>query len=196
MRVFYDFEFLEHQVNYGHWPRRRSAWTVEPLSIGVKVEDGREFYAVWRDAPWHLVRKHEWLMDNVVPQLSRLAGDQRNHAPSSWLFNMAAPEVKPGWQIANELGTFLQGIPDIELWGWYCAFDHVSLAWIWGKMMDLPEGVPMYTNDLKQRCARLGNPNLNVQQQGEHNALEDARENERRAYQLDRLEKHMEAFEL
>lgn len=37
-----------------------------------------------------------------------------------------------------------------ELYGYFSAYDHVALAWLWGKMIDLPEGFPMYTIDLKQ----------------------------------------------
>ena len=36
------------------------------------------------------------------------------------------------------------------LYGHYSAYDHVALSWIFGKMIDLPKGFPMYTRDLKQ----------------------------------------------
>ncbi len=42
-------------------------------------------------------------------------------------------------------------------------------------MIDLPKGVPMWTNDLRQEVHRLGNPELPEQPSGLHNALEDAR---------------------
>jgi hypothetical protein len=35
----------------------------------------------------------------------------------------------------------------------------------------------MWTNDLKQECARLGDPQVPQQDRGEHNALADARHN-------------------
>ena len=38
----------------------------------------------------------------------------------------------------------------IQLYGYYSAYDHVALSWIFGKMIDLPKGFPMYTRDLKQ----------------------------------------------
>ena len=38
----------------------------------------------------------------------------------------------------------------IQLYGYYSAYDHVALSWIFGKMIDLPNGFPMYTRDLKQ----------------------------------------------
>ena len=37
-----------------------------------------------------------------------------------------------------------------ELYGYYSAYDHVALSWIFGKMLNLPDNVPMYTRDLKQ----------------------------------------------
>lgn len=40
--------------------------------------------------------------------------------------------------------------PQIDLYGYYSAYDHVALCWLFGKMMDLPKGFPMYTHDLKQ----------------------------------------------
>ena len=44
-----------------------------------------------------------------------------------------------------------------------------------GVTVDLPDGVPMYTHDLKQECDRLGNPPLPEQADRHHNALADAR---------------------
>lgn len=38
----------------------------------------------------------------------------------------------------------------ITLFGYYSAYDHVALCWLFGKMIDLPKGFPMYTIDLKQ----------------------------------------------
>lgn len=38
----------------------------------------------------------------------------------------------------------------IELYGYYSAYDHVALCWLFGKMIDLPKGFPMYSKDLKQ----------------------------------------------
>lgn len=38
----------------------------------------------------------------------------------------------------------------IEFYGYYSAYDHIALCWLFGKMIDLPRGFPMYTIDLKQ----------------------------------------------
>lgn len=38
----------------------------------------------------------------------------------------------------------------VKLYSYYGAYDHVCMCWIFGKMMDLPNGFPMLTYDLKQ----------------------------------------------
>jgi hypothetical protein len=64
-----------------------------------------------------------------------------------------------------------------EIWAYYADYDWVAFCQIFGTMMDLPKGFPMYCRDIKQECDRLGNPDLPSQEQGEHNALYDARWN-------------------
>ena len=165
MKIFYDCEFLE------------DGRSIDLISIGMVTEDGREYYAVNRDMPVRRIRKHDWLMANVVPGLPKAAGDWNNHMPKRWLFDYRNPAVKSRARIAAEVAEFIQPHgPDVELWAWYGAYDHVALAQLWGPMVNLPEGVPMYTHDLKQECDRLCNPQLPNQEGGQHNALADARQ--------------------
>lgn len=163
MRIFYDTEFLE------------DGRTIELISIALVAEDGREYYAVNHDAPWRRIKKDDWLMANVVPHLPHGHGDWRNHMPRRWLVDFTDPRVKRKEAIAEEVRTFICHTPKPEMWAWYAAYDHVALAQLWGRMIDLPEGVPMWTNDLKQEVVRLGNPRLPAQTSGEHDALADAR---------------------
>lgn len=160
MRYFYDCEFLE------------DGRTIDLISIGIVAEDGREYYAVSDDAPWDRVRRHAWLMANVVPSLpGRITAD-------GWRLDRKDPSVKHDLQIADEVRDFLlAGAGPVELWAWYGAYDHVALCQLYGPMIALPEGLPMYTRDLKQECDRLGNPRLPEQPDGVHNALADARHN-------------------
>jgi hypothetical protein len=165
MDVYYDAEFLE------------DGKTIDLISIGLVREDGREYYAVNRQMPVRRIRKHPWLMANVVPSLPRPHGQWIFDMPKSWLFNYADVSVKPRRQIASEVREFILATPDPQLWAWYGAYDHVALAQLFGRMIDLPDGIPMWTNDLKQECQRLGNPEVPEQESGEHNALADARHN-------------------
>lgn len=175
-RVYYDCEFLE------------DGRTTELISIGMVDEEGHEYYAVNADAPlsrrwwtpWRPTRieRHPWLMENVVPNLPQGHGDWKNHMPKNWLIDLIDHRVKPKAVIADEVRRFILGYPgEPELWAWYAAYDHVALCQLWGTMMDLPEGIPMYTNDLKQEAARLGDPAMPPQASREHNALNDARHN-------------------
>ncbi|MBD2076279.1 3'-5' exoribonuclease [Phormidium sp. FACHB-592] len=62
-----------------------------------------------------------------------------------------------------------------ELWAYYGSYDHVSHCQLYGTMMDLPKGLPMYINDIMQEWRRLGKPELPQQASTAHNALDDAR---------------------
>ncbi|WP_060907099.1 3'-5' exoribonuclease domain-containing protein [Streptomyces scabiei] len=176
--LFYDLEFLE------------DGRTIELISIGMVCDDGREYYAVNAAlaARWgkgrrlrRRVQKHAWLMENVVPHLPKPHGDWNVHMPQSWLFNYHDPAVKPREKIADEVMDFIRAAgPDVQLWANYGAYDHVCLAQLWGRMIALPEGVPMFTCDIQQERARLGLrwDELPKQEGGEHNALADARHNQ------------------
>lgn len=96
-------------------------------------------------------------------------------SPNQWEQSRA---WKPRKQIADELRHFVQSFPPkYEFWGYYSAYDHVALCQLFGTMMDLPKGFPMYTRDLKQWCDMLGNPKLPEQGKNEHHALLDAKWN-------------------
>jgi hypothetical protein len=177
VRIFYDTEFIE------------DGRTIDLISIGLVAEAGREYYAIASDAPWDRIRKHDWLVRNVVPHLpvtgrTSLDAYLKNHPnrfprpPLTFVGpDLADIRVKPHWVIANEVREFILVAPDPQLWAWYAAYDHVALCQLWGTMMQLPDGVPMWTNDLKQEAERLGNPKVPEQAAGEHNALADARHN-------------------
>lgn len=169
MRYFYDLEFLE------------DGQTIELISIGIVSDDGREYYAVSADATRgrleRRIRRHDWLMTNVVPTLPQPHGDWRNHMPKSWLFDYNSPLVKPRAMIAREVQEFLLAADKPVLWADYGAYDHVALCQLWGAMIDLPDGLPMFTCDIQQEALRLGVAwdELPQQESGQHNALADAR---------------------
>jgi hypothetical protein len=177
MRIFYDTEFIE------------DGRTIDLISIGMIREDGTEYYAVSSEFDLKALAASEWLMANVWPSLPQIRGDARMMALSSVrrrapqhryvraLFARHDPAVKPRARIAREVAAFITAKPDPALWAWYGAYDHVALAQLFGRMIDLPRGVPMHTNDLKQECDRLGNPRIPEQSSGVHNALADARHN-------------------
>jgi hypothetical protein len=97
--------------------------------------------------------------------------------------------------------TIFEGPP--EFYAYYADYDWVVFCWLFGRMIDLPEGFPMYCRDLKQmiddKCDSINkeaqlvspgcplvshktmkenNPNYPTQD-NEHNALDDAKWNKR-----------------
>jgi hypothetical protein len=163
MKYFYDTEFIE------------DGKTIDLISIAIVAEDGREYYAVNANLPEKRVRKHEWLMENVVPHLPQGHGDWKNHMPKRWLFDYSDHRVKARKTIRREVREFLLAGGQPELWAWFSAYDHVVLAQLFGTMMDIPEGIPMFTNDVRSLVDWTGVYQLPAQVGTAHDALDDAR---------------------
>lgn len=161
-RYYYDTEFLE------------DGRTIELISIGIVSSDGREYYAVNRDMPWARITDHQWLMANVVPWLPQPKQQGQILPQLDW----DHPVIRSKETIAREVLWFLTAADEPELWAWFASYDHVVLAQLWGKMIDMPRRIPMYTNDLRQEQHRLGNPVMPQQTTVEHHALADARHNQ------------------
>lgn len=180
-RIFYDTEFHENGK------------TIDLISIGMVREDtGAELYLINLDADWTQIVHHEWLRQNVLTSLPIQWPLGREDNPGVWAWDDDHPDaaaLNTRIYIADRVSDFILDTPDPQLWAWYGAFDHVALAWLFGPMIDLPRGVPMWTNDLRQESERLGNPQLPEQPEGEHNALADARHNLVRAQFLDTLDR-------
>lgn len=175
MRIYFDCEFLE------------DGRTIEPISIGMVREDGAELYLVNQDIEWtgekgslyDRICGNKWLMENVVPHLPVTQVVQpgpAHNAKGSFNLDTKDNRIVPLRYIRNAVREFVQGAAPVELWGYYSAYDHVLLAQLFGRMIDLPSGFPMWTNDVQQLAASLGLDNSLPTQTGTvHNALEDAR---------------------
>ena len=118
---------------------------------------------------------------------------------------------KTNKQIAKEVKHFVANRPieankeqwildydtkDVSFYGYYADYDWVVFCWLFGRMIDLPKGFPMYCNDLKQildeycelkrskpfelkeKYLEMLKKDINYPKQtNEHNALADARWN-------------------
>lgn len=158
----YDTEFIDN------------GRTIELISIGIVADDGREYYAVSSDMPRDRITNNDWLMENVVPYLPGSEPYRLDGGRWIWVLSTNVSEVKPRWVIANEVRDFLLAGDGCELWADYCAYDHVVLCQLWGSMMELPKGIPMWTHDLQQLKEVTGFVEV-WDREGEHNALADAR---------------------
>lgn len=172
MRYFYDCEFIE------------DGRTIDLASIGIVAEDGRTYYAVNGSVHWERLNhpKYQWIRENVWKHLP-------TSGPGQLSLDRFHKDVKVKVFIAQEVKNFLLGtgspdpdnhLPDIELWADYPAYDHVALCQLWGRMVDLPSGIPMRTNDIIQLAESLGVSEKQFPEQDErtkHHALYDAKHN-------------------
>lgn len=185
MKFFLDTEFIE------------DGSTIDLISIGIVREDGREFYAINDDCDWD--KASDWVRENVLLPM----GIEKEEGQWSILHDVdkfviphealalevmqfiKAPYIDRNLQLnfdpdnirGSEVYKYLHQLEcseKIELWGYYSAYDHVAFCQLFGTMMDLPKGFPMYTRDLKQWADQLGNPKLPQQATREHHALGDA----------------------
>lgn len=185
MKIFYDTEFLE------------DGKTIMPISLGMVREDGETLYAINEkllrpakgissrpDDLYARVCESDWLMRNVVPHLPLVSRDGRElthkwQSPTGGAFFTLDPEhpaVLPKRLIRAQVREFVLGTPDPELWSWYSSYDHIVLCQLFGKMIDLPEGFPMHTNDVMTLATLAGGrqPDEPKQQGNAHDALADA----------------------
>lgn len=163
MKYWLDTEFIE------------DGKTIDLISIGIVAEDGREFYAESTDA--NLLRASDWVKENVLPHLWHRSKDK--YAGNVWIRDGGVGGLLPRRDISILLHGFCA--PDVygkpEFWGYYADYDWVVLCQLFGTMMELPKGWPMYCRDIKQLCDDKGNPGLPPFGKGEHHALADARWN-------------------
>jgi hypothetical protein len=167
---FYDTEFLE------------DGSTIDLISIGIVSETGREYYAVNSDMDHDRIKKDRWLCENVVRHLPlRGTMDQPRFGSNNYLYTLdrTSALVKPKWVIANEVRDFLRtgGDTEQELWAYYGAYDHLTLMQLWGKMINKPATIPMWTHDLMQLAEDVEGFVFPELDGDEHHALADARWN-------------------
>lgn len=167
---FYDTEFHE------------DGNTIDFISIGMVSEHGKEYYAVSNEFDTRRVAKNNWLMDNVmssIPHEKFVVQDFHGARVVRDIYVTPGPNVKSKVEIAEDIYklTVLDDPQGPEFWAWFSAYDHVCLAQLWGKMIELPHGVPMRTNDIGTLVDLAGGIRTPPQPNGHHNALDDARHN-------------------
>lgn len=133
--------------------------TIDLISIGMVREDGATLYLESADCNRALASA--WVRENVFPSLS-------------------GPLLSRS-SIAEMVRTFAGEKP--EFWAYYADYDWVALCQLYGTMMDLPQGWPMFCLDIKQEAYLAGDPKLPEQASGHHNSLADAQWN-RTAWQF------------
>lgn len=132
-----------------------------------------------------------WIRDNVLFPIytDHVHGDMRNHIPFTYktMKGILKGFGKTNKQIAEEIkefvfnykGDFNQIKEDnIQFYGYYSDYDWVAFCWLFGKMIDLPKGFPMFAFDIQQQIEeyKIDKEQLlkEVLQINCHNALQDA----------------------
>lgn len=127
--------------------------TISLISIGMVREDGATFYGEADLAP-EIASQSNWLKENVKPHLK--GGDAE----------------MTRYELRKAIVEFAGEKP--EFWAYYADYDWVALCQLFGTMMDLPAGWPMFCRDLQQAIGLAGRGKPPEQTSGEHDALEDA----------------------
>jgi hypothetical protein len=150
MKYYIDTEFNER----GH------EHPIELISIAIVAEDDRELYRTLADG-WSTAHANDWVRANVLPHIH-------------------AQNVRTSREnVARAIKILVGSDPSPEFWGYYADYDWVLFCQLFGAMVDLPKGFPMFCRDLIQEAKRLGladEMKAAVPIVGTaHNALDDAR---------------------
>lgn len=126
--------------------------TIDLISIGLVREDGKTLYCI--SSEFDETKANDWVKKNV---LAKLENKLR----------------MPRFAIAAAILDFVGEKP--EFWAYYSDYDWVALCQLYGTMMDLPKGWPMFCLDLKQLLFAQGNPRVpKLAKEHSHDALGDA----------------------
>ncbi len=128
--------------------------TIDLVSIGiVRYDGGAQLATLYlENAEADLSRADDWVRENV---LCHLEGDG-----------------VPRSVIAEKVREFAG--PNPEWWAYYADYDWVVLCQLYGRMVDLPGGWPMYCRDLRQWLDDHGHADVSQPDDAPHNALADA----------------------
>lgn len=175
MKYFIDTEFIEgfHKPLFG---KRRHF--IDLISIGIVCEDGREYYAISNEFKYN--DADDWVKENIIHKLPLKLRKNESCSEMYKRCKIGVDDFdsyrwvtgKYNKQIANEIFEFVcpyekaseyAGVGSIyygskaylesnppKFYGYYADYDWVLLCSLFGRMIDLPKGFPMYCIDLKQ----------------------------------------------
>lgn len=156
---------------------------IELISIALVADglEGLSLYAINNEIDEARIREtNPWVGEHVLPKLPprdvRGGSETYLDRHDSVKFSRVGP-----WRSRIEIRETIEALllpdPDLEIWGYFSSYDWVVFCQLWGKMIDLPKGMPMFCHDLKQEMRRRGvsKDALPPQSKNAHDALEDAR---------------------
>jgi hypothetical protein len=208
-RYFIDTEFIEGFHNPLLGKRRHF---IDLISIGIVDEEGRTYYAISKEFDLEYVwnNKDTWVKDNVLEPIHKELCRKCGMYGKTYHWQLFEPFTiksmrnllrwfgKTNKQIAEDIKMFCID-PKPEFYGYFADYDWVVFCSLFGRMIDLPKGFPMYCRDLKQmldaKADKYGTYTIadglsmtldalkdNIiypKQENEHNALADAKWNKK-----------------
>lgn len=175
MKYYIDTEFIEgfHKPLFG-----KKRHFIDLISIGIVNEKGQTYYAISKDFDLNKVwnQGDEWVKNNVLKSIHADLCKQVGIYGKTYHWNLFEAFTfdcmktllkwygKSSKQIASEIKEFIGYKPewteygsdeftddnDIQFFGYYADYDWVLFCSLFGRMIDLPKGFPMYCRDLKQ----------------------------------------------
>ena len=156
MKYFFDTEFIEGFKKPIPWlptigQFNRPYHSIQLISIGIVAEDGREYYAI--SSEFNPADANPWVKENVIKKLGWLPIRETNKRIAQEIVKFTNVEGLHYYLEDFETGfKSYQSDKDqnIEFYAYYADYDWVVFCTLFGTMMDLPKGFPMYCRDLKQ----------------------------------------------
>lgn len=162
MKFFFDCEFNEYV--------REGTNTIDLFTLAIVADEdashreGKSLYMVFKDFniedAWDKYQIEDgqkvfWLRDNVLqPFFEQVCHQEEKERPFT---KETLKEAVQEWgytkeQAQKKIIEFIQPEKEdyVEFWGYYADYDWVVFCWIFGRMIDLPEGFPMFCHDIKQ----------------------------------------------
>lgn len=157
-KFFIDTEFIEgfHKPLFG-----KKRHFIDLISIGIVREDGKSYYAISTD--FKVKDADSWVLANVIATLPKRKVNRNPQGGDSPRVIQDSLLWKSNEQIRYDLLMFFgcyqdhlfwRAPPGIEMYGYYADYDWVLFSSLFGRMIDLPKGFPMYCIDLKQELDR------------------------------------------
>jgi hypothetical protein len=178
-KYFLDTEFIE------------DGKTIDLISLGIVCEDGRELYL--QNSECEFQKASDWVWRNVFPHLEHfdMRGKRRcserqefydsglgtrHHTKCSTNQDALCP-----WASRREIRETVLDFCSIdkhgkpEFWGYFADYDWVAFCQLFGTMVALPKGFPMYCRDIKQWADDCGDVRIPKSEVAVHHALADAK---------------------
>lgn len=180
MKYFIDTEFIE------------DGKTIDLISLAIVADDGiRSLYL--QNSECNFAKASDWVWRNVFPHLAHfnMRGD-RNCQPYEKTYDsglLRSTTTKCGkssdkdpchWATRREIRDSVLDFCSVEkhgkpeFWGYFAEYDWVAFCQLFGTMIELPKGFPMYCMDIKQWADQLGGVVIPKPEQEVHHALADA----------------------